>query len=1184
MAYQIPTIFIGIGGIGTKITSEICDRISEDARKKVGFIAIDTNTTDIALRRDEGHTNMGIIQISEDREIEDILDENPEYKEWFPDEEILRKRSALYGAGQVRPISRLSFLVAAKRGRFDGIFSEIQRDRQVDGGVLSGSLVVVVVGSITGGTGAGMFIELPMFIREHLKNTGLTTLTIRGMFIGSDTTKEGQPTNFMKKAVCANAYSCIKELNAFYIHHIENEFITKEVHDNLKVSFYDGSNNSTNNVPYNYLYLFERANSLGTVGTINLGEMITYVSGIAYNLLFTAVSGNSLSIEDNFILDNIRENERNRYVGAGMCHLVFPIQEARGYVANHFINRVVSEDWLYLDSVYTERKKLANSQKLTDPDVKIPEISDVYTEVFRKETIDGGDLLLKFKEQAFDTVEKQVVSRASLYLNKIYSVIQKQISTEDITQAKNACTVNETAMETFVSARIEVGRVWDAMEEYSKYVSQLKSSIPNSLINEIFPSDKTGMAAQKKSKESLCIHTILGDKHPVVARFLIYEIINELEDNIKKLESKISRVDLNYYKNEDYYKGDKEKTTQSPHDTVEILREDYSDFWRLLGRLGINIHTEADVMKDLRKQLSAASRKFVATADTYLRDSIKYSISKFLLTRMISLAERYKDFFETIKDHSDVINKSLDEFKKVDFPFGTQGVYYTRAAFEEMANAFEDSDDFNSYQLSPKSCELVFDKIFAIYVEDYQLQNQRKLSQSAIKSINTKRKAAIENIFNEAIYKPMCLYIATHGNGTVNLTIKDALKNEGVLMGKISLYQDENSDDEERKYIGERVREILQIATPMLSTVAKDEKDNNIVFLTLSSANTVKSTAPDNANTNTKSDETSTADYYLNEAQRSFTNNGKIAINAIINDEYSDEMLTIIRISYGHVVEELNQYQPDSPNAKEYETRISDITKGIVDNELLEVTPHLNKYWHEIGFIPSLHDYQRDKDEKQIIKAFITGLSYNFLIKGAYKDFKDENGDPIKKWFYKQGTKRILIEKCGEPIGISYIDLCNALLFNLAIRKAILASVTANEDEYRDSASIEVIAAGVMNQRFILDMIQPETENDWLGSAEHNIYDIFISMFPYMKENIWEDLVTGLRNYLWQVFNKVFKENESLIDKKTKEVLEGIFNHSSLVSDKSSEESRERLFDLHESFMKEYFTKASYDKLKLDNI
>lgn len=62
------------------------------------------------------------------------------------------------------------------------------------------------------------------------------------------------------------------------------------------------------------------------------------------------------------------------------------------------------------------------------------------------------------------------------------------------------------------------------------------------------------------------------------------------------------------------------------------------------------------------------------------------------------------------------------------------------------------------------------------------------------------------------------------------------------------------------------------------------------------------------------------------------------------------------------------------------------------------VTPHLDKRWHLINYMPDINDTQAAQDKRKIMLQFANGLLYGFIIASKKEDrsiwvFKDKNGN-----------------------------------------------------------------------------------------------------------------------------------------------------------------------------------------------
>ena len=1164
MVNQVPTLFIGIGGIGCKIAGAISDMLSSADRDYVGVIGIDTDLNSINDRIKEGH-RMSFIQTSDNWKVEDYLSLHPEHERWFPDSVILRKRKMLKGAGQVRVLSRLTFAAAEESGKFDPIFTEINRIRKV-GANRNNNIVIVLVGSITGGTGAGMFIELPLFLRNNVKNKcGVDSCTVRGMFVGADITEVVQNETFMKENVRVNGYTCLKELNAFNIHHIEQNDLPNEVRTSLELENYDSENNSPDNVPYDYLYLYEKNGNIGSVGVGNLDEIISYISHIAFSLLFTPIGPNAESVEDNYILESIRQNMLNRYVGAGVCRLVYPKEQAQQYVTLSLVNGLVEEEWLLLDKRYHAQNNNALKRQATDHTVKLPILRNVYVEEFEKETYKdtGSHLLAKYTGEAFDVKDDSYDSKADKFISSLTEKVTRLMESDEVTKYKSACEFSKAKMKSFSLASNEISRLWEALKKYTDVARQLKSDKPNSFAEDLFPSTMDSLLSLKDSPD--CIYSYLADVHPIVARYLIYDMINKLTAMSEELDNELNGIDLVAYKSEDYYTDDKrDKETQTPSQALNLIKNRYFQSWTKKA-----FKSEEKELHSLANKLDEVAERQVGVITSYLENSITYAVCMILIERLTALADRYEGFFDRIEKNIDVNNASLKNLVNITFPYGQEGVYCTKAAFDRMTETFKVRNG-ESMVLSSDTKKAIFEELYRIQANDYNRRTMGITESLAERELReSENDKALDSVFNRSVLATVRHSVVEHGNGITNLSVKEALEKEYLLTG--------SKNKNESEYIKDRVDVALRIATPMISTTSEGSIDNELIFMAMSERNSVQTI---NANNENQPDNTSTINYYLSSSYDTMLQ--RDYIHALIDSEFGNEAIVFIKISYGHRIEDLSKYLPDSDNWKAYEARI----KALVNQDstrFVEVTPHLNKYWHEEGFIPAMHDFQRDEDKKNIVRAFIYGLGYNCFEKWPYGD-KTVDGRRIYKWYYVRPTpSETRISKRGELIGTDYIDLYNALFFNGNIKNAVINYADKKLKEAKGFNSAEMMVEGILDNEMIKDFIQNPNDpyididdNRLMGSI--NIFDIFVSMYSFMKKPEWEMLVYGFRDLMWDAMALFFNGNADMINTNMRKVLDSIIECSELNGKQLSDcsEAQRMMKNKYEEFCETEYVEKRY--------
>jgi hypothetical protein len=1127
---QVPTLVLGIGGIGCKIAAAISDSLSNEDRKYVSIIGIDTNVNDLSKLRDKHQ--MEIIQTSDDMEVSAYLEAHPEYLEWFPDNDFLRERTMTDGAGQVRTLSRLAFLASVESGRFNPILQEITRIRKVDGNPHNKNLTVMVVGSITGGTGAGLFLNIPFYIRELIKSqAGIKQCVIRGMFVGPDIMEDVQPSQTNKDAVCVNGYTCLKELNAFYM----RPAIGKEIANNLRLEFYKHNDTSVQNVPYNYLYLVEKSGDLGSMGDTRIDEVIGYIARVVFVLMFSPVTADALSIEDNFILRLIGEGGMNRYAGAGMCRLLYPIERAQEYVTLSVVRDLVQKEWMLIDQEFTALSRAAMAKMATDSTVKKPELKTSFVELFKKEALGEYAKLGKFAQEAYVEQDSGYISRASEFIAALDRMIEELLDSEAVREKEGDCKVNDEKMKNFSDAEAQISDVWEGMRKYAQYAKHLIDTKPNGFADDLFPTSKEVMDFHKDRPE--CIYQYLAKVHPVTARFFIYDIINRLEAKIAELKTEIMGVDLSAYTKEDF--DLKTDDVQGPAEALGAIRDKRHPIWKMLGPVGQAINGEEKALIKLKRRLREVCDTHVSTTHDYIENSLKYRVSQLVLERMITLADNYTVFFNTVAAKIDRNNENITRLENIHFPYGQDGIYCSRDAFRKMATDFLQQQP---QDLTDKTKAAIFEQIYLVQSRSYTISSTAETKAAKERRMQEDKKK-LEAVFNTAVIETIRTNVIEHGAGIVNLTAREALIKEfGLIKQKIP--DDPGYADEIQKYAQKRIATALKVAAPMLTT-ERVREDTELTFIALSPACA-------ETDAELKPDTTETAKFYLPITTANAT--------VIINPEFDDTELACMRLSYNFTIEDLTKYKAGARNAIAYNDRITNLGVKRVfnynsDEMIVVVNPHLNSHWHEEGFIPSIHGKQRQKDHLDNLKAFIYAMGFDCFRLIADDDNPDENDKPRPTWYsYIDGfTQFQPVRKCGKLIGNGYSDLFDAILYNRTLKLAILRYAQKAVSMMKGYNTTDELFDNILENRFIEDLIQPIASKD---ADDINLFDAFMKMRSHMPVDDWYELFDGLLITLWEFCEILFDKSERHINKAVKLILTEIFKNSAVGMKQESDYSK----------------------------
>ena len=333
----VPTILVGLGGIGTKIVEKVYLKLSKNERNKMIVHIFDTNIYDInkTILPDEAKTllsnNMNITS--------HLQDSNKQVYNWFPYEiDLLKTINTKTGSGQIRCISRLVYNNAIKEGKLLKFEDQISKFINSKTELNNYTYVnVMIVSSLAGGTGAGIFLQIALYLRYFLEVTLKNSVNIRGAFLLPDVfihTREIQEHQW--DIARANAYACIKEL----------DFITKKFNRQANDTYdssstieleyiFDQLNNqiqkNINQLPYDFCYLYDYLSTKGE----QIGHFSNYLDqmiNIIYLQLFSPMCSNISLMEENYITQIIKGGDGNRYCSAGIATLTYPYDEIVKYI------------------------------------------------------------------------------------------------------------------------------------------------------------------------------------------------------------------------------------------------------------------------------------------------------------------------------------------------------------------------------------------------------------------------------------------------------------------------------------------------------------------------------------------------------------------------------------------------------------------------------------------------------------------------------------------------------------------------------------------------------------------------------------------------------------------------------------------------------------------------------------
>lgn len=333
-----PVLLIGLGGTGSKIAAKIYNEVPEEEKKKVVVHIFDTDVNEVLGLKVSDRTIISTDLTVEKCLLKDYMRQS-NADSWFPVEyPTIMKTKFSDGAGQIRAISRLAYMDAIASGKLKDLEKKLQIFSQLDGHDNNDDVRVMIVSSLAGGTGSGIFLQTALFIKDYFESRG-KSVKIRGAFLLPDIfAKTGTISGSRINNIYANGYACLKELDAILKSTIGNK---NDDNINIQLAYKPGMvDEKVSIAPYDLTFLYDYENVDGK----HLASFEHYkdqISKALYLQLFSDIAGASESDEINMLSGIVEKDGMARYASAGVATLVYPYND----IVDYNTYKLASEKW-----------------------------------------------------------------------------------------------------------------------------------------------------------------------------------------------------------------------------------------------------------------------------------------------------------------------------------------------------------------------------------------------------------------------------------------------------------------------------------------------------------------------------------------------------------------------------------------------------------------------------------------------------------------------------------------------------------------------------------------------------------------------------------------------------------------------------------------------------------------------
>lgn len=404
-----PTLLIGLGGTGGRIAFEVWTKVPEAARQYVGLHIFDTDRnpdSGLGTKEYKPLWDAGMVtQTSPPMSVKECYtahQASTQVGRWFPYGDTIGQQPMTDGASQVRAVSRLALLDTMVRGDMRNLDATIEKLLVVRPQQGIAAFRVLVVDTLAGGTGSGMFLQVGLYIRRYLESIrGRTNVVIRnvsllpGLFVqtGAFDKKPQQQQNVM-----ANGYAAIKELDGLIV--VRNEslpFEDKGFVFPLELEYLPGHKDAetvgTGPSPYETVFLIDHVNS-NSQSMKATGNYIQQAIDAIHLQLLSPLEGKLNGQANNNVRAIDNTQGRGRYASMGSATLRYPYQDIVRYLALRWAAFGLDDQWLTVDRQWRREVEDATRKRAIDAAAEVPLRKQRYTEIIDHKA--GGDTPHKF--------------------------------------------------------------------------------------------------------------------------------------------------------------------------------------------------------------------------------------------------------------------------------------------------------------------------------------------------------------------------------------------------------------------------------------------------------------------------------------------------------------------------------------------------------------------------------------------------------------------------------------------------------------------------------------------------------------------------------------------------------------------------------------------------------------------
>ncbi len=1019
------TLLVGLGGTGCEIVTRVKNLI-QNADENVQFVGFDTDGSW------GGVDGLPMVYTSRDMTVRSYLRDVPNWRDWFPDNASLMQRNMVKGAGQVRTLSRLAFAETVASNRLGPLREAIRNLKVERGEITPTNFRVMVISSFAGGTGSGMFIQAALFLRQFIRQNYGGEVIVRGLFALPDLFMDTNPSPVQQESMYANAYAALRELNAINMATLSRDPAADQVDMSIDRIFDSKADRyHAEKKPFDFIFLVDNINAEGKVMR-SMEEYKNLLTTAAYMQVYSPMTKDGDSREDNAILSVIGHDGRPLYGSVGAARIVYPYRDLVNYCGLRATVDSVSELWTLIDVQY--RRDDAENRRMMqlDPSVK-PLDRGVHFLATLQQMMESGNTRLNFLHRALTNTDDdgKTMDRVEAYYESVYSYVSDKLKNdEQVRDKRNATGLYEKHFKEKAGIVPNVTKNETALKDYLDTVNNRIMLLRGSLGQAIIPSDLNSVLDPDADWNILKLLRMGGSvAHPLALRALLYKLRGMLQEQYEKCEGEnaglIQRINRYFSKEYDLVEtpgvetaamraGDSKRGgTRFRAEYLQKSGEQKNHITRYCESKVIAV-----VFEDVLKRLNALIRQLERLFDS--------------LGSICAALEKEAEILET-KKHSD--SGSSDSFV---------------CASPEWKRELYASLDFNC---SDSNENHVYDAIlYTLYGEA-----MKELEYAAKKHILRKKGSSAKKEEQERVSTMGTLFRRSiMARNTEDLERECANQLDIDVFAALALDAEDDPG---------RMKELLKSAYKKSQPYLKTDQDHCISLLSRTDENADGEGCaytmvfwgihPEVEESIMQTQNPASLPEFFRVDDHGY------APEVVSNEDYSRYEISCYQALYCVALNEVPKFVETGDHFgvfyQNYANRIRSMTE-----EGSAITPHLDIRWHSRRYLPMISGEKNAEDDRNTARAMWLALIYNGL-----PDYQDEEGRAVYANFGRVVGKSMKFQQdyppCdlrfqGKPVQIGNpYELFKALQYNELVRDRFLKVFTPafEEDRMRGMGSME---------------------------------------------------------------------------------------------------------------------------------